>query len=65
MKKRPLISSVFQLCIGIAAAVAYIIIATGGEPLGKWTVTLLLAIAFIVLGVIGITDWARQKKNGK
>ena len=63
MKRWPLIAAIIQLCIGIAAVAAYIVIAAGGEPLGKWTVTLILAISFIVLGVIGITDWVKEKRR--
>ena len=63
MKKWPLIAAVMQLCIGIVAVAAYIVIAIGGEPLGKWTVTLILAISFIVLGIIGITDWVKEKRR--
>ena len=54
-------SSIFQIVVGIAAIIAYIVIAASGEPLGKWTVTLLLAIAFVVIGVIGIIDWNKSK----
>ena len=61
MKKWPLVSSIFQLVVGTAAVAAYIVLALGGEPMGKWTVTLLLAIAYIVLGIIGIADWRKQK----
>ena len=53
-------SSIFQIVVGIAAIIAYIVIAASGEPLGKWTVTLLLAIAFAVIGVIGIADWKKS-----
>ena len=56
MSKWRLFSSIFQIVVGIAAIIAYIVIAASGEPLGKWTVTLLLAIAFVVIGVIGIAD---------
>ena len=61
MKKWPLISSIFQLSVGTAAVVAYAVLAFHGEPMGKWTITLLLAIAYIVLGIIGIADWRKQK----
>lgn len=63
MKRWPLIAAIMQLCIGITAVAAYIIVAVGREPLGKWTVTLILAIAFIVLGAIGIVDWVKQKRR--
>ena len=61
MSKWRLFSSIFQIVGGIAAIVAYVIIAASGEALGKWTVTLLLAIAFVVIGVIGIIDWNKSK----
>ena len=60
MKKWSLVAAIFQMCVGIAAVAAYIVLAVNGELLGKWTVTLLLAIAFVVLGIKGIVDW---KKN--
>ena len=61
MSKWRLFSSIFQIVVGIAAIIAYIVIAASGEPLGKWTVTLLLAIAFVVIGAIGIIDWNKSK----
>ena len=63
MKRWPLIAAIMQLCIGTAAVAAYIVIAIGGEPLGKWTVTLILAIAVIVLGATGIADWVKEKRR--
>ena len=61
MNKWRLLSSVFQIVVGIAAIIAYVVIAVSGEALSKWTVTLLLAIAFVVIGVIGIIDWNKSK----
>lgn len=63
MKKWHLVAAVMQLCIGIAAVVAYIVLAVGGEPLGKWTVTLIMALAYIVLGAMGIVSWIKEKKS--
>ena len=56
-----LFSSIFQVIVGIAAIIAYTVIAAAGEPLGKWTVTLILAIAFVIVGVIGILEWFKTK----
>lgn len=53
--------SIFQVIVEIAAIIAYIVIAAAGEPLGKWTVTLILAIAFVIVGVIGILEWFKTK----
>ena len=61
MNKWRLFSSIFQIVVGIAAIIAYVVIAVYGEPLGRWTVTLLLAVAFVVIGVIGIIDWNKSK----
>ena len=63
MSRWHLFSSIFQIAVGIAAIVAYIVIAASGEPLGKWTVTLLLAIAFTVMGVMGIIDWKKHTQK--
>ena len=63
MRKWYLFSSIFQVIIGIAAIIAYIVIAVSEEPLGKWTVTLILAIAFVIIGVAGIAEWRKANKN--
>ena len=63
MSKWRLFSSIFPIVVGIAAIIAYIVIAASGEPLGKWTVTLLLAIAFVVIGAIGIADWKKSNRK--
>lgn len=62
MKKWSLCSSIVQIAVGIAAMIAYIIIAASGAPLGKWTVTLILAVAFVVMGVIGLVDFFKSSK---
>ena len=64
MKKWRLLASVFQLCIGVAAVASYAVIAFNDEPLGKWSVTLVLAIAYVIFGVMGIVDWAKEKREG-
>ena len=45
-----LISSIFQALIGLIAIIFFIILAT------KWIITLFLAIAYVVIGTIGIID---------
>ncbi|MDD6479536.1 MAG: hypothetical protein PUF48_07040 [Oscillospiraceae bacterium] len=62
MKKWSLFASIFQIVVGIAAIISYAVIAASGEAFGRWTITLLLAIAFVIIGVIGLVDW---KKNDK
>lgn len=59
--KWQLISSVFQLAVGIAAVAAFVVLAVNGENMTRWIVTLILAVAFIVLGVIGLVSYVKQK----
>ena len=61
MKKWNLFAAIFQIVVGIAAIIAYIVIAVSGEPFGRWTITLIVAIAFVVMGVIGL--WDRKKSK--
>ena len=63
MKKWNLFAAIFQIVVGIAAIIAYVVIAVSGEALGKWTVTLLLASAFVVIGGIGIADWKKSNRK--
>lgn len=58
-----LIASIVQLVVGIAAIISHIIIAINGEEMLKWTVTLILAIGFVIIGIIGIVDWIKAKKE--
>ena len=62
VKRWPLIAAIMQLLIGIAAVAAYVVVAVGGEPLGKWTITLLLAIGFVIMGILGVIDWKKERK---
>ncbi len=65
MSKWRLFSSIFQIVVGIAAIIAYIVIAISGEPLGRWTITLILAISFVLIGVISTVDYAKSNKKQK
>ncbi len=56
-----LISSIIQICIGTMAVLSFVIFAVNGENMLKWTATLVLAIAFIVLGIIGVIDYKKHK----
>ena len=59
--KWQLFSSIFQLIIGVVAIVSFMIIGISQESLTKWIVTLILSIAFVVLGIIGIIDYTSKK----
>jgi len=60
--KWKLISSMIQLVVGLLAIITFIILAINGEIMTRWIITLLLAIAFVILGVIGIIDYKKQNK---
>ena len=59
--KWQLFASIFQLIVGVVAIVAFAIVGFGGESVAKWIVTLLLSIAFVVLGVVGIVDYTSKR----
>ena len=59
--KWQLFASIFQLAVGVMAIVSFIIIAFCGEEIKRWIVTLILAIAFVVLGIIGIIDYKTKR----
>ena len=58
-----LIASIIQLIVGFAAIISYIIIAINGETMLKWTATLILAIGFFAIGIIGVIDWIKSRKQ--
>ena len=51
-----LISSIFQVLVGIIAIIFFIILVINGEVMIKWIITLFLAIAYVMIGTIGIID---------
>ena len=51
---------IIQLIIGIVAIAGFALLSIGGENMIKWIITLLLAIAFVVMGVIGIIDYKKR-----
>ena len=59
--KRNFIMSIFQLVIGILAIVAFAVAVVNGENMAKWTITLLLAVGYVVLGIMGIIDYKSNK----
>ena len=52
-----LIGSIFQLVIGFLAIVSFVILSTSGENMARWIVTVILAIFYVILGIIGIIDY--------
>ena len=56
-----LFASIFQLIVGLTAITSFAILGFGGINMAKWIVTLILSVAFVVLGVIGIIDYKSNK----
>lgn len=56
-----LISSIIQLVFGILVIIAFIILAINGEFIVRWIITLLLSIAFVIIGIIGIMNYKSKK----
>ena len=61
--KWKLISAIGQIVVGLAAIAAFIVIAANGEQIGKWIVTLILAVGYVIVGLIGLADYRSQKKK--
>lgn len=60
MKSRwSLFTALFQLVVGFLAIVAFVVLAINGESMERWIVTLILAIGFVVLGMIGIFNYKK------
>lgn len=58
-----LFASIVQIIVGVGAIFAYTVLAVHGEPMGKWTVTLILAIAFLIMGSLSVADWCKAKRG--
>lgn len=50
------IASIFQVAVGLLAIVAFVVIALSGENMTKWIITLILSIAFVIMGILGIVE---------
>lgn len=59
--KWALAGSIFQLTVGILAILSFFVLRAGGESMTKWIGTLLLSVAFVVLGIIGIMDYRSNR----
>ena len=59
--KYQLFASIFQLVVGILAIISFVIIASNGEKVLRWIPTLILSIAFVVLGIIGIINYKSKE----
>ena len=51
-----LISSIFQVLVGLIAIIFFIILFINGEAMTRWIITLFLAVAYVVIGTVGIIN---------
>lgn len=61
MSKWQLVSSLVQMIIGFLGVVAYIILLIISEPMLKWTVTLILSIAYFIIGLVNFLQIIKRK----
>ena len=59
--KKSLIVALIQLIFGLLAIAAFILLRSAGEDTSRWTVTLLLAIAFVVMGIGGLVEYFKNR----
>ena len=59
--KKMLIFPIIQLVIGLLAIAAYIIITINEGFVFKWTITLLLAVFYVVFGIIEIIEYIKNR----
>ncbi len=59
--KRNFIVSILQIIIGMFAIVAFAVVGLSDENPTKWIITLILAVAYVVLGDVGFIDCKSNK----
>lgn len=59
-KKWELFASIFQLLVGVAAIASFVVLATGGEDMTRWIITVVLAVGYLVMGIMGIVEWIKK-----
>ena len=61
MSKRQIASALVQMIIGFLGVVLYIILLVISEPMLKWTVTLILSIAYFIIGLVNFLQIIKRK----
>jgi len=59
--KWQLFASIFQLIVGVAAIVSFVILGFCGENMTKWIITLIVSVAFVVMGIMGMIDYKSKQ----
>jgi hypothetical protein len=58
-KKWCLIVSLTQILVGVLGVAAFAIMAAGGEDMQRWIITLVLALGYVAMGIMGIIEWRK------
>lgn len=56
-----LFASIFQLVVGLLAIATFAVLSFGGENTVKWIITLILAVLFVISGILGILNYTSNK----
>ena len=56
-----LLCAVLRMSICVLAVVAFVILALGGEPVGRWIPTVILSLSFIAIDIWQIWDLRKNK----
>ena len=59
--KFKLISSIFQITVGLLAVISFIIILINGGVVIKWIISFILGILFLIQGIVGIKDYIKER----
>ena len=59
--KWQLFVAILQLIVGVMAIVCFAIVGWSDDNVLKWIGTLLLAVAFVVMGILGIIDYKSKQ----
>lgn len=59
--KKCLLTSIIQMLVGLVAIVYFVVLIINGEVDFRWTITLILAIGFVLTGTIGLIDNKKKK----
>lgn len=55
-----LFGAIFDIIVGVAGILAFIIILASGDSVGRWIPALILSVCFLGLGIYEIRNWNRK-----
>lgn len=58
--KWPLFGAIFDIIVGVAGILSFIIIYVSGDSVKKWLPSLVLSIIFLIIGVCEFIHWRKR-----